>query len=67
MSIQVIVVITFLILFIIGFMYIEPLISKHKIKNENEYGSARFSSKQEIDKNFSKENINNIFSLFTTK
>ena len=60
MSIEYIVVIVFLILFIIGFMYIEPLISKHKIKNDNECGSARFSTKQEIEKNFTKESISNI-------
>src|SRR5574344_594389 len=60
MSLEAIIVIIFLILFIIGFMYIEPLISKHKIKNDNEYGSARFSTKQEIEKNFKKEYISNI-------
>ena len=44
----------------IVFIYIEPLISKHKIKNSNEYGSARFSSVDEIKKNFDKEKISNI-------
>src|SRR5574344_2533607 len=60
MSLEAIIVIIFLILFIIGFMYINPLNSKHKIKNDNEYGSARFSTKQEIEKNFKKEYISNI-------
>ena len=41
-------------------MYIEPIISKHKIKNNNEYGSARFSTESEINKHFTKEKISNI-------
>ena len=41
-------------------MYIEPLLLKNKIKNENEYGSARFSTIAEIKKNFKKEKIRNI-------
>lgn len=41
-------------------MYIEPLIMKHKVKNDNEYGSARFSSDSEIKGNFKKESIYNI-------
>ena len=48
------------LLFIIVFMYIEPILSKHKISNNNEYGSARFSSEKEINKNFIKEKISNI-------
>ena len=31
-----------------------------KVKNDNEYGSARFATKKEIDKTFSKEEISNI-------
>ena len=45
---------------IIFIIYIEPRISKHKIKNNNEYGSARFSTFNEINKNFTKEKISNI-------
>jgi type IV secretion system protein VirD4 len=41
-------------------MYIEPILMKHKVKNDNEYGSARFSTEKEIKKNFKKENVNNI-------
>ena len=41
-------------------MYIEPILMKHKVKNDNEYGSARFSTDKEIKKNFKKENGNNI-------
>ena len=39
-------------------MFIEPAIAKHKIKNNNEYGSARFSTEAEINKYFTKERIN---------
>lgn len=48
-----------IVVFIICFMYIEPIISKHKIKNNNEYGSARFSTEAEINKYFT-ERISNI-------
>ena len=33
---------------------------KHKVKNDNEYGSARFSTDNEIKKNFKKEKVSNI-------
>lgn len=42
------------------FMYIEPILAKHKINNKNEHGSARFSTTQEINKYFKKESITNI-------
>ena len=60
MSIELIIVLALLLLFVVGFMLIEPIISKHKVKNKNEYGSARFSSVEEIKKNFKKEKISNI-------
>ena len=60
MSLELIIVLDLLLLFIVGFMFIEPAISKHKVKNNNEYGSARFSTFNEIKKNFKKEKINNI-------
>ena len=60
MSLPLIILLLILIVFIICFIYIEPLISKHKIKNNNEYGSARFSTESEINKYFSKEKISNI-------
>lgn len=47
-------------LFLLFFIYFEPIFMKHKVKNDNEYGSARFSTKTEIKQNFKKENINNI-------
>lgn len=60
MSIELIIVLALLLLFIVGFVFIEPAISKHKVKNNNEYGSARFSTFNEIKKNFKKEKISNI-------
>ena len=60
MSLELIIVLALLLLFIVGFMFIEPAISKHKVKNNNEYGSARFSTFSEIKKNFKKEKISNI-------
>ena len=38
-------------------MFVEPLFSKHKVKSNHEYGSARFSTFNEIKKNFKKEKI----------
>lgn len=60
MSINIIILLVVLIVFTIGFMYIEPMMAKHKIKSDNEYGSARFSSKNEIEKYFVKERIGHI-------
>lgn len=60
MSLPLIILLLVLIVFIICFIYIEPVISKHKIKNNNEYGSAKFSSESEINKHFVKEKISNI-------
>ena len=48
------------LLLLVFFYFIEPRIIKMKVKNENEYGSARFATKKEIDKTFSKEEISNI-------
>lgn len=60
MNLSLLILLLFIVLFIIGFMYIEPIISKHKVKNNNEYGSARFSTEAEINKYFTKERISNI-------
>lgn len=60
MSLELIIVLALLLLFMVGFMFIEPAISKHKVKNNNEYGSARFSTFNEIKRNFKKEKISNI-------
>lgn len=57
---KVIILLVISVLFLLGFMYIEPILMKHKVKNDNEYGSARFNTDKEIKKNFKKENVNNI-------
>lgn len=60
MRITYILILIITLVIMIVFIYIEPLLSKHKIKNSNEYGSARFSSVKEIKKNFNREKISNI-------
>ena len=60
MNVGLIVLLVVMVIFIIGFMYIEPILMKHKVKNDNEYGSARFSTNKEIKKNFKKESIYHI-------
>ncbi len=60
MSSGLIVLLVIIGLFLLGFMYIEPMLMKHKVRNDNEYGSARFSTDSEIKKNFKKESINHI-------
>lgn len=50
MNLSLLILLLVIVVFIICFMYIEPIISKHKIKNNNEYGSARFSTEAEINK-----------------
>lgn len=60
MSIELIIVLALFILFIVVFMFVEPLFSKHKVKSNHEYGSARFSTFNEINKNFKKEKISSI-------
>jgi len=53
-------IIVVMVIFLIGFIYIEPLVMKHKVKSDNEYGSARFSTENEIKKNFKRELTSNI-------
>lgn len=36
MSLELIVILALLLLLIIGFIFIEPMIAKHKVKNSNE-------------------------------
>lgn len=60
MAIEYIVTLIIIGIFIFIFMYIEPMLAKHKIKNSNEYGSARFATESEIVKTFKKENLNKI-------
>ncbi len=60
MSIEMIIVSVLVIIVIIYFLFIDPKLNKQRIKNNNEYGSARFATKKEIDKNFTKESLSNI-------
>ena len=60
MNIKIVLILIIIVIFIVVFKYIEPLFSKHKIKNSNEYGSARFSTFNEINKNFKKEEVRRI-------
>ena len=60
MNIKIVIILIIIVIFIVAFKYIEPLFSKHKIKNSNEYGSARFSTFNEINKNFKKEEVRRI-------
>ena len=60
MNFSLIILLVILSLFLLGFIYIEPILMKHKVKNDNEYGSARFSTDNEIKKNFKKEKVSNI-------
>lgn len=52
-----------ILIIIISIIILEPLLLGYKIKNNNEYGSARFSNFKEIKKWFYCENINNIKSV----
>ncbi len=55
------IVILVLVALIIIFLYfIEPIITRQKIKDNNEHGSARWATKQEIEKHFRKEQISHI-------
>lgn len=60
MEISLIIIFVIVSAFLLFFYIIEPKLIKAKINNENEYGSARFSSFQEINKNFKKEKVSNI-------
>ncbi len=51
MNLTLIILLVVMIIFLLFFLYIEPILMKHKVKNDNEYGSARFSTEQEIKKN----------------
>ena len=60
MQIELIILLIIFGFFLIFFLFIEPIFAKHKVKNDNEYGSARFSNFGEIKKHFKKEEISNI-------
>ena len=55
------VVVLIIVSLIIAFLYfIEPLITRQKIKDNKEHGSARWSTVNEIKKNFREEQIDSI-------
>ena len=60
MNIEYIIIIIMCLAFTFVFSFIEPLLMKHKVKNDNEYGSARFATTKEIKEKFNEESINNI-------
>src|SRR5574344_1974905 len=60
MNLTLIILLIVMVIFLLFFLYIEPILMKHKVKNDNEYGSARFSTANEIKKNFKKEKVSNI-------
>lgn len=60
MSIMYIVILVIVALIIIFLYFIEPLITRQKIKNNNEHGSARWATKKEIDEKFKKEEVSHI-------
>ena len=54
-------VIIFLIVILLILMCcVEPWLFKQKLQNKNEHGSARWSTRKEIKKNFRKSNLTNI-------
>jgi len=55
-----IVVLLIIFVSIIFLKYVEPLLFKYKVANNNEHGSAKFASKEEIKAMFSKEPIRRI-------
>ena len=63
MSLTYILLLVVLGIFLLVFVYIEPMLAKHKIKNSNEYGSARFAHPKEIEKTFDKETVSHIKSV----
>ena len=60
MSVSYIFILIISALVVIFLYFIEPIITRQKIKNNNEHGSARWSTIQEIKKNFKEEEVSNI-------
>ena len=53
-------VLIIVIIMIIFLYFIEPILSREKLKHKNEHGSARWATFEEIQKNFREEEIANI-------
>jgi len=68
---KIFIVLFFILIVILFLIFIEPMLLKQKLKNNNEHGSARFAKFSEIKKNFRKEKINCInesgFPIFFSK
>lgn len=60
MMLSYLIILILVVLIIIFLYFVEPLITRQKIKNNNEHGSARWASKSEIEKNFLKQEVKNI-------
>ena len=60
MPITYIIILIIIAIFLLFFLYIEPMLAKNKIKNNNEHGSARFANFKEIRRDFKKESKSNI-------
>lgn len=55
-----VIIVIIMCLFLFVFIFIEPLLTKHKVKNDHEYGSARFATFKEIKRLFKCESVSNI-------
>ncbi len=55
-----IVILVIVALIIIFLYFIEPLMTRQKLRNNNEHGSARWATKKEIDEKFRKEEVSHI-------
>ena len=60
MPIMYIVILVIVALIIILLYFIEPLMTRQKLRNNNEHGSARWATKKEIDEKFRKEEVSHI-------
>ena len=60
MPIMYIVILVIVALIIIFLYFIEPLMTRQKLRNNNEHGSARWATKKEIDEKFRKEEVSHI-------
>lgn len=60
MPIMYIVILVIVALIIIILYFVEPLITRQKIRNNNEHGSARWATKKEIEEKFRKEEVSHI-------
>lgn len=63
MTIKLAIILVIILMLILFMYYIEPRISKQKLANKNEHGSARWSTFNEIKKNFKKNSLDNIKSV----